>query len=354
MPNTPSDISQFLYQLIEGNLSPRIFGPNFQSYQDFCGYFDQHFNQHHDIHTVWKSKGRNRDAWTVQDFHALYVACWIYKPMEKGTYFIRMTPSEAASVKVGFEKLPTRKSSHLSKSGRSAHTGWEFLVGYRELLVQWQETQDRTYLMLKAEGHTTGLSGIIPHLQSWNHKRKTGEGLRANADLHNLTGNGSPIIARGAENFDNTYKAFLKSIGKKRRDGATTASSLKAVREAKATCTVRDMLNVLTISRTGEWSNKSNREVREKLTAMAQNPNETTFGAYGNVDITPEIKAQFRRFAQLFKDENRPDAVYNRFFEEVHVNPDQLSNAVREFMTWNIPTSLRAQTQRRSRMLQFS
>ncbi|WP_160151710.1 hypothetical protein [Microbulbifer sp. ALW1] len=355
MPDTPSDISQFLYTLIESNISPRIFGPKFQSYGDFCSYFDEHFGQRHDIHATWKAKGNDKDQWKTVDFHALYVACWIYKPMEKGTYFIRMTQSEANNVKAGFKKLPTRKSSHLSKSGRSAHSGWNFLVGYRELLVQWQETNDRTYLMLKAEGHTTGLSGIIPHLQSWHHKNKTGEGLQANATLHELArGNNLPIIARGAENFSNSYKTFLKELGKRRRDGATIASSLKAVRSAKATCTVRDMLNVLSMSPTGEWTNKTNREVREKLTRLAQNPNQTTSNAYGNIDITPEIKQQFNRFAQLFLDENRPNQVYNRYFEEVHVNPDQLSNAVQEFMTWHIPESLRAQTQRRSRMLNFS
>ncbi|SHE67128.1 hypothetical protein SAMN04487965_0399 [Microbulbifer donghaiensis] len=354
MPNSPSDISQFLYLLIESDFSRRLFGPDFQSYGDFCTYFDTHFHQQHDIHSVWKSKGQNRHAWSVADFQALYVACWIYKPMEKGTYFLRMTSSEAASVRTGFEKLPTRKSSHLSKSGRSAHSGWKFLVGYEELLVQWQETNDRTYLMLKAEGHTTGIGSLYPHLKSWNHKRKTGAGLQANADLNRLaTSIHTPIIARGAENFSNAYKAFLKDLGKKRREGSTTASSLKAVRDAKATCTVRDMLNVLTMSRNGEWSQKTNREVREKLMALAQKPQETTYGAYVNVDIAPEIKTQFSRFAQLFLDENRPNAVYNRYFEEVHVNPDQLSNAIRDFMTWDLPDSLRAQTQRRSRMLNF-
>ncbi|SDZ83326.1 hypothetical protein [Microbulbifer marinus] len=354
MPHTPSDISQFLYQLIESDFSRRIFGPDFQSYGDFCSYFEKHFPQQQDIHSVWKAKGQNKDAWSEADFQALYVACWIYKPMEKGTYFVRMTSSEAASVGTGFKKLKTRKSSHLSKSGRSAHSGWKFLAGYEELLVQWQETSDRTYLMLKAEGHTTGLGSLYPHLKSWNHKRKTGAGLQANADLNRLANsNHTPIIARGAENFSNAYMAFLKDLGTKRSDGCTTGSSLKAVRSAKATCTVRDMLNVLTMSRNGEWSSKTNREVREKLSALAQRPNETTYGAYVNVDITPEIKAQFRRFAQLFLDENRPNAVYNRYFEEVHVNPDQLSNAIRDFMTWDLPDSLRAQTQRRSRMLNF-
>jgi len=353
MPDGPTEIAQFLYYIIESDISPNIFGPNFQSYDDFCGFLDEHLGDQHDIRQVWSLKGQNRAAWSAVDFQALYIACWIYKPMEKGTYFLRMTDSEAANVKVGYEKLPSRKSSHLSGSGRSAHDGWAFLKGYAELLVQWQETGGRTYLMLKAEGHTTGITSLYSHLKSWLHKKRTGAGLMANADLNQIaTYPGTPVIARGAENFSKEYEEFLKDLGKKRNNNCY-GPSLKLVRSAKASCTVRDMLNVLSASVTDVWGVKTNQEVREKLTALAQRPNETTINAYVNVDISPGIKAQFLRFAQLFLLENRPDKIYNRYFEEVHVNPAQLTNAVRDFMGWNLPNSLRGQTQRRARMLNF-
>lgn len=333
MPQTPSETCAFLYSLIEGDYSKQIFGPNFQNYGDFCSYFEKHYGTTYDIHRVLMTKRK----WSAEDFHALFIACWIYKPMEKGTYFFRMTSAEAHKVKVGFETLPTRKSSHLSGKGRSAHAGWAFLKGYAELLVQWHNTGSRTYLMLKAEGHTTSLSSIVPHMKSWNHKRKHGEGLRASDALHATTGPGSPIISRGAENFSTDYKTFLKELGDKSGN-----PKLK-----KATTSVRDMLNALTGK--SDWSRQPNKKVRQQLEALSTWPQ----GNYNEIKLNTAVKEQFKRFATLFELDNRPDAIYQRFFEEVHVNPNQLSNAVKEFMTWDLPVSTTAQTQRRSRMLHF-
>ncbi|MDH5217851.1 MAG: hypothetical protein OEX19_09150 [Gammaproteobacteria bacterium] len=345
MPHKPTDTTTHLYDLLDDGgafvqFRNRVFGPDFRGYREVCSYLEKHFGEsNYDIHNKWKAM--TKASWSAESFQALFIACWIYKPMEKGTYFLRMTPSEARKVRQGFEKLPERRSSHLSKHGRSAHEGWAFLVGYDELLVQWHNTGDRVYLMLKAEGHTTGWSSIVPHMKSWAHKARTGAGLMANETLHELaTAESTPIVARGAENFSNEYKTFLKDLGRVKK--------IKSVKNAKATTSVRDMLSALIGT---DWTNRPNRDVRVQLTRLADRPNDTT--VVNGVSISSGVKKQFLRFAKLFELENRPDAVYQRFFEEVHVNPDQLDNAIKEFLTWNLPTSTIAQTQRRSEMLRF-
>ncbi len=45
--------------------------------------------------------------------------------------------------------------------------------------------------------------------------------------------------------------------------------------------------------------------------------------------------------------------MYERYFEEIHVNPDQLSNAMREFTEKDRHIALKAQTQRRAAMLKY-
>jgi hypothetical protein len=332
----PSDISAFLYYLIESDHSQKIFGPDFQSYGQFCTTFDEHFGSNLDVHNSWMQKG-GKKTWSAADFQALYIACWVYKPMEKGTYFLRMTTSEASRVKEGYKTLPSRKSSHLNGRGRSAHKGWAFLKGYDELLVQWHETNGRTYLMLKAEGHTTGLGSLYPHLKSWNHKRKHGEGLMSNNDLHDLSkAENSPVLSRAAENFSKDYGKFLKELGKVRKN--------KNLASKKATTTVRDMLNALL--KESKWTKAPNKEVRLMLEKLGTSGAPAIEGVF----VHAGVKKQFLTFAKLFKEENRPDAVYERFFEEIHVNPAQLQTALRDFVSWDVPQSLKAQTQRRSAM----
>jgi len=80
----------------------------------------------------------------------------------------------------------------LSGNGRSASKNWNFLNGYKELLVQYETTKCRPYLFLKSEGHTTGVGGIIPHMQSWVHKSKHGVGKQASLALNALA---SPVSA---------------------------------------------------------------------------------------------------------------------------------------------------------------
>ena len=111
------------------------------------------------------------------------------------------------------KKLSWRPSSHLSKNGHSASKGWAFLMGYHELLIQFERTAGVPYLMLKAEGHTTGLTGVVAHCRSWRHKKKTGEGLTASPALKAFAASHPDIVdRRAAENYDKPYKEMLKSL----------------------------------------------------------------------------------------------------------------------------------------------
>lgn len=332
-----SDIANFLRSILDTPQAAPIFEDEFQTYKSFCSYLTKYFGtgQAVSVHNLLKTTPAK--TFKADYFQALYVACWLYKPMEKGTYFLRMTHSEAENIKKAFEQLPTRKSSHLDGKGRSAHKGFAFLKGYEELLVQWVLTNERTYLLLKCEGHTTGIGGIVPHMQSWNHKRKHGVGLMSNPALNTLATQGnSPIIERGAENFSKDYETFLTQLGK-----------LRGIKKLdKATTSVRDMLVALTAD--DKWKHATNLAVQTELNTLVNGAN-----MIHGMTLTPGTKEQFRRFAQLIGWENRPTKVYDRYFEEVHLNPDQLSNAIKDFYDVDLPVSTVAQCKRRSEMLHF-
>jgi hypothetical protein len=105
--------------------------------------------------------GLNGSWWSRANFQALYVACWIHHPVEKGTFMLALNqPEYYANVKDAYERLlasgdlQSRPSSHLSGKGASAHEGWRFLRGYEELLLQREvENTGAPYLLLKCEGH---------------------------------------------------------------------------------------------------------------------------------------------------------------------------------------------------------
>ncbi len=192
-----------------------IFQPQFQSYPGWVAYLMQMLPQG----SVYDQIRAPANKWTRQSFHALYIACWIHHPMEKGTFMIDISclrdhQYEAWKKQVFYPLLNWRKSSHLSGTGRSAAEGWAFLNGYSELLVQKEKTNGKRYLLLKAEGHTTGIGGIVPHLRSWWHKREHGEGLMASPALHSAasltSGIGEQIDLRAAENYGKGYKKLLK------------------------------------------------------------------------------------------------------------------------------------------------
>jgi hypothetical protein len=161
--------------------------------------------------------------WTRECFQALYVACWIHHPVEKGSYMIQLPSEGYANVKDAYLQLlktgalQERISSHLSKKGASAHEGWNFLKGYGELLVQIEgEANSAPYLFLKCEGHAleSGLSlSTILHGASWVMKEVTGAGATASEALKRWTAFSTTVEGRAAENFSNDYKKLLKQLG---------------------------------------------------------------------------------------------------------------------------------------------
>jgi hypothetical protein len=154
--------------------------------------------------------GRSAGFWHRENFQALYVACWIFHPVEKGSYMLKLeTAAHYANVRGAYDRLlqakelQSRISSHLGGRGASAHEGWNFLKGYEELLLQIEgEKGGSPYLFLKCEGHA--LDGVISstkHLLSWAVKKATGSGQTASAGLHNLAKDSSNLELRAAENF---------------------------------------------------------------------------------------------------------------------------------------------------------
>jgi hypothetical protein len=192
-----------------------VFGPNFQTMVNWRSFLRTTLND-----KVSSQLGAPAPQWSVRSFQALYVACWVHHPVEKGSFMIDLGALSAAQrnvIEAAYKKhCSSRKSSHLSGSGRSASEGWAFLQGYKELLVQYETTKGHPYLFLKSEGHTTGVSGIIPHMQSWVHKKKHGEGLQASPALNAMA---NPVSAwsavvegRAAENYAKHYKDLLKGV----------------------------------------------------------------------------------------------------------------------------------------------
>lgn len=167
---------------------------------------------------------RTGGFWTRECFQALYVACWIFHPVEKGTYMLKLGPAHYPNVRAAYDgllasgALQSRISSHLSGQGASAHEGWAFLRGYGELLLQLEGGATEPYLMLKCEGHAleSGLSlSTVLHGASYVKKKLTGSGATANDDLHQLAQNSLSVEGRAAENYSKSYERVLDKLGLK-------------------------------------------------------------------------------------------------------------------------------------------
>jgi len=159
--------------------------------------------------------------WEMENFQALYIAAWIYHPVEKGSYMLKLESArQYANVREAYDRLmrsgelQPRISSHLSKKGASAHEGWNFLRGYKELLIQLEGEQGGSpYLFLKCEGHPMeGVVSTAKHVFSWGVKTVTGAGATASAALHDLATDSSNVELRAAENFGGAYKSLLKEL----------------------------------------------------------------------------------------------------------------------------------------------
>lgn len=190
-----------------------VFSEDFQTLDQWSEFLRMHLAQ-----TVSDKLAMPAVTWNVRSFQALFIACWIHHPVEKGSYMIDLSglsPHQLAEVKSAYKSECQKRagSSHLSESGRSAHEGWNFLNGYRELLVQFELTGGMPFLFLKAEGHPMkGLASTAKHLASWVEKNATGAGKQASEDLNYLARTNKHVELRAAENYDKGYEKLLKDV----------------------------------------------------------------------------------------------------------------------------------------------
>lgn len=186
----------------------QIFQPPFQTLAGWQGYWGPRANG---IRSIFQRPG---SSWSAADFQALYIACWLYQPLEKGSFMIPITQTlQQQMLTDAMAKLPTRWSSHLSeKNARSAGQNYSFLTGYSELLVQYETERGSPIrsLFLKTEGHG---SLSLAHMSSYITKSRTGRGNTASAVLHDLaTQRQFGIKERAAENYEKPYEKLLSYL----------------------------------------------------------------------------------------------------------------------------------------------
>jgi hypothetical protein len=214
-----------------------VFGDDFQSPAGWKRMLDQMPGG--SVETLMNRKGA---WWTRECFQALYVACWIDHPVEKGSYMIQLSAQHYANVRAAYDgllrtgALQSRISSHLSKQGASAHEGWDFLKGYGELLLQMEgDPAFAPYLFLKCEGHALekGLSlSTVKHLASWVKKGITGSGQTASQALQEWATFSNVVEGRAAENFGKGYEKLLKQLGLSSRKTTVEEAMEALVRKA--------------------------------------------------------------------------------------------------------------------------
>jgi hypothetical protein len=183
-----------------------IFETGFQRPQQWIKYIHKSFGTPPDVDSLINTAARWGDKnQSLKSFQALFVACWICYPVEKGSYMIHLPGNQ--NIPNGHNTLDTRWSSHVSeKNARNASAGFEFLQGYRELLVQIEGD----FLFLKAEGHS---SMSLKHMASYVNKVRTGAGKTASPALNNFARQYPNLIAeRAAENYGTAYEALLKKL----------------------------------------------------------------------------------------------------------------------------------------------
>ena len=295
-----------------------VFGPRFQHMEHWRSFLRATLNDNVSAQFAlpdWR--------WSEKSFQALFVACWIHHPVEKGTFMINIEgigSLQREVVKDAYNKhLYGRKSSHLSGSGRSASKGWKFLNGYKELLVQYEETKGTPYLMLKTEGHTTGASGVLPHLRSYVHKLKHGEGLMASAALNQLAGFSSMVEGRAAENYSKGYEKLLADVlGFKGRD-----------------VTVRDMIGVLfhkanyTFYPSDLPMSATNRDLGNALDRYCQDASHVGQGGIHyrmGEKITGDMISSLRDLAGTLKSDG--DVTMPRVYREIRVIPQEVDRSL--------------------------
>lgn len=190
----------------------RIFSDGFSSGADWRRFMGS-YGEPPDLEGILNGEtGWDHKPTCLRTFQSIYIACWIYHPLEKGTFMLSLDGAKS-NVERGYRTLDRRWSSHLSRQARSAGEGFTFLKGYNELLVQIEGD----FLFLKAEGQRASGAGIVSsasHVGGWVRKSVTGVGNTASRELNDLVATRPDlgIRQRSAENYGKKYENLLKHL----------------------------------------------------------------------------------------------------------------------------------------------
>lgn len=276
------------------------------------------------------------------DFQALYVACWIHRPVEKGSYMIPLTESQGRGVGQAWERLSSRWSSHMSKNAKSAGEGYSFLKGYSELLVQIEVDRGGStpHLFLKTEGHG---AMSVAHLSSFWNKLRHGEGNTQSEALNRLAKEGKlGIEPRAAENYSNAYKEVLKNLrlsgkmvtAEEAIWGMCEKLETKAA-QGKASFVNRPLWDSWKLRRRGmpnqRLANLDLVELIEKVILPTINQS----GAVGGKNVWAMVAASqdLKRMANNLRRDALTAPQVTRVFEEVRVTQGELDQSLRSFVT---------------------
>jgi hypothetical protein len=326
-------IGQYIRAAADGDEAARatvqaVFTTDFQTTSGWRSFLDKYL-----IGQASKLLARRAVWWSRGSFQALYVACWIFHPVEKGSYMLYLEPAQYAIVKEAYDRLlmegglQSRISSHLSKTGASAHVGWSFLQGYEELLIQLEGEDDGSpYLFLKCEGHALdGPISSAAHLWSWVVKGVTGAGATASPALKEFAaGDDGLVEARAAENFSNSYKQLHKALGLKGKM-VTVADVVEGL---WAKCGFRDSIpaNIKGNSRL------LGQHMLGRLGYLNVFERQRAVLKQAGVDFTPEVANELQKLAERLVSTAQPHA--QQHYHEVRLTATELDQALGVFNSY--------------------
>lgn len=327
------DIGRYLMSAAHGSTVAKehlkgIFGQDFQTWGGWTEMLD-----HLPGGSVELMLKRRGAWWTRECFQALYVACWIDHPVEKGSYMIKLDPTQYENVKDAYTKLlasgelQSRISSHLSKQGASAHEGWNFLRGYAELLLQIEGAEHSApYLFLKCEGHSLNGFAAIHHLRSWAVKIRTGQGIMASPELHDWASNGGKhmVEERAAENFSKDYEKLLKQLGLSSRKTTVEEAIDTLVRKAGFPDGIPNHVK--------RDSQQLGRAMQGQGGYIALLLKRKDILKQKKVDFNDDTAAELEKIAQRMASSTTPHE--QQHFHEVRVTPSELDRSLAQFRSF--------------------
>lgn len=193
----------------------KLFHRRFRNPTQWRDYLNARFNRNGSL-SIDNILNNTLPLWGEIGFQALYIACWIHQPVEKGSFMIRLNDKQYSIANNMAQMLGKRSSSHLRGQSYSAcKKNFDFIKGYDELLVIIPEISQKC-IFLKMEGEQ---SHRILHAIGWIKKSIFDSGLTNNKYLNKMAGDSSSlgIKARQAENYNSGYEDLLKALGYTRK-----------------------------------------------------------------------------------------------------------------------------------------